>query len=165
MSSIFQDYYSEDQHKIAKLKKIIRSLFAINKVGKINFGVRANYSSYRIIQLIGRMCHNHILRWYSSEISPYSKIGKNISFPHPIGIVIGNGVVIEDDVTIFQNVTIGKQGDGYPRIGSGVTIFTAATVIGNVKVANNCTIGAHAVVTKSTEAGHVYAGVPAKIIK
>ena len=172
MNSVFQDYYSDNQSNTIRMKKTLRALFAINKVGKINFWVRANIkysnSSFRPFQLIGRMCHNHILKWYSSEISPYSKIGKNVCFPHPIGIVIGNGVVLEDNVTVYQNVTIGKtcdEAEKYPVIGHGVTIYTGATIIGDVKIEENCVIGAHAVVTKSTEAGHIYAGVPAKKIK
>lgn len=171
MYSVFQDYFSDNQSNAQKLKKIVRALFAINKVGKINFWVRANIkysnSNFRLLQLIGRMCHNHILKWYSSEISPYSRIGKNVRFPHPIGIVIGNGVVIGDNVTIYQSVTIGKTSDEtekYPVVGNGVIIYTGATIIGDIKVEDDCVIGAHAVVTKSTEKGYIYAGIPARMI-
>lgn len=172
MSSIFQDYYSGNQNRVNRIITVVRSIFAINKVGKINFWVRANIkysnSNIRLFQLIGRLCHNHILKWYSSEISPYSTIGRNVCFPHPIGIVIGNGVVIGDNVTLYQNITLGKtrdESDGYPQIGNGVTIYTGATVIGNIKIADNCIIGAHAFVNRSTEEGHVYAGVPAKKVQ
>lgn len=172
MSSIFQDYYYDSDGNLKKIIKTIRALIAINKVGKINFWIRANIqysnSNIRLIQLVGRMCHNHILKWYSSEISPYSQIGDKVHFPHPIGIVIGNGVVIGDNATIYQNVTLGKEkddADGYPKIGNNVTIFTGATIIGDIKIADNCIIGAHSFLNKSTEENHIYAGVPAKIIK
>lgn len=171
-SYIFQDYITEDLPLRKRILLITRALFSINKVGKINMWVRANIrlssSRIRIFQLLARYCHNHILKWYSSEISPYSKIGKHISFPHPIGIVIGNGVTIGDNVTIYQNTTIGKKCDSdfeYPKIGNNVVIFTGATIIGNIQIADDCIIGAHAIVTQSTEAGHTYAGIPAKIIR
>ena len=57
----------------------------------------ANYYSYKI------------LKKYNCYISPKAEIGKNLSFPHPIGIVIGDGVKIGDNCIIYQNVTIGRK--------------------------------------------------------
>ncbi len=107
--------------------------------------------------------------WFmSSEISPYAELGKNIQFPHPNGIVIGYGVVIEDNVTIFQQVTLGAQGGAqsaskeYPIIGNGVKIYTKASVIGSAHIGDNCIIGAHALVIKDADENSTYVGIPAK---
>lgn len=46
----------------------------------------------------------------ASEINPRARIGARIRMPHPTGIVIGVGVVVEDEVYIFQQVTLGAHG-------------------------------------------------------
>ncbi|WP_133063441.1 hypothetical protein [Flavobacterium aurantiibacter] len=50
------------------------------------------------------------IRRYSCDIAYSAKIGKNISFPHPIGIVIGTNTEIGDYVMIWQHVTFGSKG-------------------------------------------------------
>lgn len=92
-------------------------------------------------------------------------VGDNFKMPHPVGIVIGDGVIICNDVCIYQNVTIGQKNNIYPKIGNNVTIYAGAVIIGNVKVGNNVIIGANSVVTHDIPDGCVVAGVPAKIIK
>jgi len=105
---------------------------------------------------------------FSSEISPCARLGENIQFAHPIGLVIGNGVVIGNNVVIYQHVTIGGKniGEGtYPMIKDNVTIFANATIVGNIEVSNNITIGANSLVIHScTDESSVYAGVPARKI-
>lgn len=56
-----------------------------------------------------------------NEIDYRAKLGNRIKFAHPSGIIIGAGVVIEDEVTIFQQTTIGSHGrkdetKSYPMI-------------------------------------------------
>ncbi|MBP3367307.1 MAG: hypothetical protein J6K96_10035 [Treponema sp.] len=60
---------------------------------------------------------------------------------------------------------IGAGNFGVPVIGDNVNMGVHSIVIGNIKIADNCVIGAGAVVTKSTEPNCVYAGVPARKIK
>ena len=161
LSYIFQDYQS--------ILIGIRCFFSINKVGKINIWLRLMFYFYgsrmKLTKLIGGICHNHILKVYSTEISPGAKIGKGVKFPHPIGIVIGYGCVLKENVVIYQNVTLGKNKNGYPCIEKGVTIFPNSSIIGAINVAENTTIGANSVVIKSTEVNSVYAGCPAKKIR
>lgn len=103
---------------------------------------------------------------YSSEISPNSEIGENLMFPHPLGIIIGDNVVIKNNVTIFQQVTLGAKGNNenkeYPVIENNVKIFIKASVIGNVLIGENSIIGAHSLVTRDTEKNSINAGIPAK---
>lgn len=137
------------------------------------FQLLANYrfsnylkdTPFSFLNIIIRYVNN----WFmSSEISPYAELGRNIQFPHPNGIVIGYGTVIKDNVTLFQQVTLGAQGGSetankeYPFINSGVKIYTKASVIGSVYVGENCIIGAHALVIKDTDANGIYVGIPAK---
>jgi serine O-acetyltransferase len=114
-----------------------------------------------------------ILKWwthvlYSCEISCQANIGKNFRMPHPLGIVIGPGSIIKDNVTIFQNVTLGGKGGGndlsFPIIESGVYIYSGAKILGSIKVGKNSIVGANSVVLKDVPSNSMAVGVPAKII-
>lgn len=156
--------YSDNKSLIIKIV-----LFLTNP----SFQLLANYriSSYlkdtpfSFLNILIRYINN----WFmSSEISPYAELGNNIKFPHPNGIVIGYGTIIQDNVTIFQQVTLGAQGGlklndkKYPIIEQNVIIYTKSSVIGAVKVAKNSIIGAHSLVLKDTEIDSMNVGVPAK---
>ena len=109
-------------------------------------------------------------RWSSMagvEIGGQCKIGGGIDIWH-------SGVVINGDIgknCVFHgNNVIGNKGigneDEYPVLGDRVDVGAGAVIIGKVFIADDCKIGAGAVVTKSfTEPGSVLAGVPAKKIK
>ena len=49
---------------------------------------------------------------YGIWIGRDCKIGEGLILPHPQGIVIGNGVHIGKNVTLFQQVTLGKNRGG-----------------------------------------------------
>lgn len=102
---------------------------------------------------------------YGIEIGVKSRIKGCIDFPHPRNIVIGEGVVIGEHCTIFNNVTIGQHKGYYPIIGDNVTIYPGATLIGEIHIGNNVVIGANSLVNKSVEDNCIVAGNPAKLIK
>ncbi len=96
-------------------------------------------------------CHIHL----DSAISP------GVKFPHPVGIVIGAGVKVGAKCVIYQNVTLGSQGGygkNYPIIGSSVTLFPSATVVGNVCIDSNSKIGALAFVKSNVSRDVVIGG-------
>ena len=89
----------------------------------------------------------------------------NVHFPHPIGIVVGDGAVIGDDCVIYQNVTLGQKNGKYPTLRNGCVLYPNSVVVGGIYLHEDTIVGAGAVVTKDTEASHeVLAGVPAKQI-
>lgn len=99
---------------------------------------------------------------YGCIISPHAKIGKNLLLPHPIGIVIGEQAVIGDNVTIYQNTTIGRKKRekiGYPKIGNNVTIYSNSVIIGDIKIGNNATIGCNSVVLRDVKDGETVYGI------
>jgi len=98
------------------------------------------------------------------QISPRAKIGGGLLLPHPIGVVIGNGCVLGEGVTLYQHVTIGNDGrpDAYPRIGSRVTVYATSSVIGAIEVGDGAVVGAHSLLNSSIPAGAVAFGVPAR---
>lgn len=103
-------------------------------------------------------------------VSPKCQYGTNLCIKHPVGVVIGSGVRVGNDVTIFQNVTLGgrRLGDGgteqYPTIGDGTVIFAGAVILGDVRVGSNCVIGANAVVLSDIPDNSTAVGVPAKVL-
>lgn len=101
------------------------------------------------------------------EIGLSSRIGACVDIWH--GGVVINGSLGDRCVLHGGNV-IGNKGFGRenetPVLGSGVEVGAGAVLIGAVRIADNCRIGAGAVVTRSfEEPGSVIAGVPAVVIK
>ncbi|NQV71423.1 MAG: serine O-acetyltransferase [Pseudohongiella sp.] len=105
---------------------------------------------------------------FAVDIHPACKIGKGIMFDHATGIVIGETSVIEDNVSILQQVTLGgtgnEQGDRHPKIRSGVLISTGAKVLGNIEIGTGAKIGAGSVVLSDVAAHTTVVGVPAKVV-
>jgi serine O-acetyltransferase len=104
----------------------------------------------------------------SCDISYNSTIGKNLRMPHPIGIVIGDGVVIKDNVMVFQQVTFGSHGKKgiemkYPIIENGVIIYAGAKIIGGVTIGENAIIGTNTVVNIDVPPNSIAVGIPCKI--
>ncbi|MDH6307772.1 serine O-acetyltransferase [Dysgonomonas sp. PFB1-18] len=66
---------------------------------------------------------------------------KKTILPHPIGIVIGRGVVLGENCAIYQNVSIVSKQESYPIIGDNVTIYANAVLIGKIRIGNNVVIG------------------------
>lgn len=116
----------------------------------------ANYYSYKISNKYG--CY----------ISPKAVIGKNLTLPHPIGIVIGEGAKIGNNVIIYQNVTIGRKNRNvpkYPIIEDNVIIYCQSTIIGDITIGKNSIIGSNSVVLENVPEDCTAVGIPAKIIR
>lgn len=102
--------------------------------------VNLELETFRIKKGI-RICHNNVLLT--------AEIGENCIFH-------GNNAV-------GQNKT--GEHTKLPRIGNCVDVGYGAMIFGDVDIADNCVIGAGAVVTKSfTQKGSILVGVPAKCI-
>ncbi len=100
------------------------------------------------------------------DIHPACKIGRGIMFDHASGIVIGETTVIEDNVSILQQVTLGgtgnHKGDRHPKIRSGVLISAGAKVLGNIEIGQGAKIGAGSVVLNDVAPHTTVVGIPAK---
>ncbi len=112
---------------------------------------------------------SHIARQITGiEIHPGAKIGKNFFIDHGSGTVIGETAEIGDNVTIYQNVTLGgttlSRGKRHPTLGDNVVVGAGAKVLGPLKIGNNVKIGANSVVTKDIPDNSVVVGVPGRIV-
>lgn len=103
---------------------------------------------------------------FGVDIHPACVMGKGIMFDHATGIVIGETTVIDDNVSILQQVTLGgtgnEQGDRHPKIKSGVLIAAGAKVLGNITIGEGAKIGAGSVVLGDVAAHTTVVGVPAR---
>ena len=104
-----------------------------------------------------------------TDIHPAATIGRRVFIDHAIGVVIGATAIVEDDVLIYQGVTLGgvslDKGKRHPTIKSNVVIGSGAKVLGNITIEKNSKIGANSVVICDVPENSTAVGVPAKIIK
>ena len=103
------------------------------------------------------------------DIHPAAKIGRRVFIDHGFGVVIGQTTIIEDDVLIYQGVTLGgvslSHGKRHPTIGKNSVIGSGAKVLGNISIGENCKIGANSVVVKDVPCSSTAVGVPARIVR
>ena len=112
---------------------------------------------------------NHFSRFLTAiDIHPGAEIGRNFFIDHGF-TVIGETVRIGDNVTIYQNVTLGGTnptngvgGKRHPTIGDNVIIGSGAQVIGPIMVGARARIGANAVVTDDVPEGATMIGLKAR---
>lgn len=112
---------------------------------------------------------NHVSRFLTAvDIHPGAVIGKRFFIDHGF-TVIGETAEIGDDVTIYQNVTLGGTnptaggaGKRHPTVRDHVVIGSGAQVLGPVEIGEGGKIGANAVVTRDVSAWATVVGIPAK---
>ena len=100
------------------------------------------------------------------SIHPSASIGTSVFLDHATGIVVGPFAAIGDEVTIMQNVTVGRNVENpnrAPRIGRGVLLSTGATILGDISIGDFAKIGAGSVVTRDVPGGCTAVGVPARL--
>jgi serine O-acetyltransferase len=111
---------------------------------------------------------SRISQLFQVDIHPAAKIGRGIMLDHATGIVIGETAVVEDDVSIMQDVTLGgtgkESGDRHPKIRRGVLLSLGAKILGNIEIGEYSRVGAGSVVLKSVPPGCTAVGVPAKLV-
>lgn len=105
---------------------------------------------------------------FAVDIHPAAKIASGILLDHATGFVAGETTVIEKNVSILHEVTLGgtgkDRGDRHPKVRSGVLLGAGAKVLGNVVIGECAKVGAGSVVLKDVPAYTSVAGVPAEII-
>lgn len=94
---------------------------------------------------------------------PPEKIGGGLVFQHGFSTIIA-AESIGSNCKIFQQVTIGFDGEKTPIIEDNVTVCAGAIVIGDVRIGNGAVVGAGAVVKNDVSAGMTVVGVPARQI-
>ncbi len=110
------------------------------------------------IPLIPRLMTEYAHRQTGVDINPGAKIGKSFFIDHATGVVIGETAVIEDNVKVYQGVTLGalyvskslEKTKRHPTIKNNVTIYANATILGgDTVIGKNSVIGGNAWITES----------------
>lgn len=93
------------------------------------------------------------------DIHPGAKIGCPFFIDHGTGVVIGQTSIVGDRVKIYQGVTLGalspdkgqaiRNCKRHPTIGNDVVIYANASIIGDITIGDNCTIGGSVFLTDS----------------
>lgn len=106
---------------------------------------------------------------FGVDIHPAASIKGGVMIDHATGVVIGETSTIDENVSIFQGVTLGgkgtETGDRHPKIKSGVSIYASSTVLGNITIGKNSKVAAGSLVLKDVPPNITVAGIPAKEIK
>jgi len=105
---------------------------------------------------------------YNCNIPYECILGKGTRFAYSgIGVVLHKRTRMGKNCMIGTQVTVGGKSGHFevPVIGDNVYLATGAKILGPIKIGNNVTVGANAVVIKDVPDNCVVAGIPAKIIK
>lgn len=117
---------------------------------------------------------SQMTRWITGiEIHPGATIGKGFFIDHGMGVVIGESAEIGNNVTLYQDVTLGgvspaEDSEGqrctkrHPTLEDNVIIGSGAQVLGPITVGRCARVGANAVVVKNVAEGATMVGIPAK---
>lgn len=88
--------------------------------------------------------------------------GGGLRIPHLNGIIISPVAKVGADCTIFHQVTLGVNGrkslEVGPALGDRVSVGAGAKIIGPVRIGDDVTIGANAVITKDVPNGVTVVG-------
>ncbi|MBK1835572.1 serine O-acetyltransferase [Roseibacillus ishigakijimensis] len=105
---------------------------------------------------------------FGVDIHPAARIGCGILLDHATSFVVGETAIIEDNVSILHEVTLGgtgkETGARHPIVRSGVLIGAGAKILGRVEICEGAKIGAGSVVLNDVEAHTTVAGVPAQVV-
>lgn len=105
---------------------------------------------------------------FSVDIHPAARIGCGILLDHATSVVIGETAIVEDEVSILHEVTLGgtgkECGNRHPIIRSGVLLGAGVKILGRVEVGCNAKVGAGSVVLTDVPPHKTVAGVPAVVV-
>ena len=125
-------------------------------------------------RVLGRIV-SQAARWVTGiEIHPGATIGRRLFIDHGMGVVIGETAEIGDDVTMYQDITLGGTSPSvnsaaqankkrHPTLRDRVIVGAGAQVLGAITVGAGAKVGANAVVVSDVPAGALVVGIPAKI--
>jgi len=102
------------------------------------------------------------------DIHPAARIGRGILLDHAHGVVVGETAVIEDNVSILRNVTLGgagkDAGDRHPKARSGILIGAGALIVGNIEIGCDAKVGAGSVMMRPVQPHVTVAGSLARAV-
>jgi serine O-acetyltransferase len=132
--------------------------------------------SYRIANWLSRNgrhflaghLQNRISEAFGVDVHPAARIGSGVLIDHGTSVVIGETAVIEDNVSLLHEVTLGgtgkESGDRHPKIRRGVLIGAGAKILGNIEIGMGAKVAAGSVVLRDVPPHTTVAGIPARVV-
>ena len=115
---------------------------------------------------LAHLLQSRISEVFGVDIHPAARLGRGILLDHATGIVIGETAVVEDDVSMLQEVTLGgtgkECGDRHPKVRRGVLIGAGAKILGNIEIGEGAKVGAGSIVLAAVAPYTTVVGVPAR---
>ncbi len=133
--------------------------------------------NYRVANILYKKGFKRFARFLSGasqiltniDIHPACYIGRRVFIDHGFGVVIGQTAIVNDDVLIYQGVTLGgvslSCGKRHPTVHSFTTIGAGAKVLGDITIGKHAKIGANSVVVENVKANCTAIGVPARVVR
>ena len=167
---------------ITSIKKDIEAVFRCDPAARSTIEIFLAYPGFHARQF-HRLAHtlfkwripvlprliSHFGRFLTGiEIHPGAKIGEGFFIDHGMGVVIGETSEIGDNVTLYQDVTLGgtsqQRAKRHPTLGNNVVVGVGAQLIGAITIGDNTKIGAGSVVVDSVPANATVVGVPGRVV-
>ena len=128
----------------------------------------AHFMAFHRLYTIAGFLSQHAAKVTGISISPEAKIGKRVFIDHGIGVVIGATAVIEDDVTILHDVTLGVrravEGRRHPYVKKGAFIGANSQLLGTITIGAFSKVGAGAIVLNNVADKTTVVGNPARTV-
>lgn len=122
----------------------------------------AHWLHQKNVSVVPRMITEHAHRLTGVDIHPGATIGRSFVIDHGTGVVIGETTVIQDNVKIYQGVTLGALSvdkslankKRHPTIERDVVIYANATILGgDTVIGAGSTVGGNVWITESVPPG------------
>lgn len=160
---IQSDYYRYTGKVLSPSKLFAKAVFGKGHCFRYSFWMRlANTGG--ILGTMAKALHRHYTIKYGIQIPRNTKIGYGLYIGHGVGIVINGGTTIGNNVNISQFLSIGTNKGTPATIGDNVYIGPNVCIVEDVKIGNNITIAAGAVVIHDIPENSTAVGCPAKVI-
>lgn len=186
--AIWQEYLNSLPRILEKLNKDAKAICdgdpAANSVEEVVLSYpgffaiaiyRFSHEFYKMgLPLVPRLMTECAHTLTGTDINPGAKIGTPFFIDHATGVVIGETAVIEDNVKIYQGVTLGalfvdrnlRNLKRHPTIKNNVTIYANATILGgDTIIGANSIIGGNVWLTASVPKNSMVSHTPQINIK
>jgi serine O-acetyltransferase len=140
-------------------------VMAVYRLGRWRYGIRSRALRipfsfvYRGLKVLSQIMTG-------IELPAETKVGHRFLIEHFGGIIISGDAVFGDDCIIRNNVTVGLRRTGVqgaPHLGDRVDVGVGAVLLGPIKIGNDVSIGANAVVLVDVPDNCIAVGVPAVV--
>jgi serine O-acetyltransferase len=128
----------------------------------------AHWLSIHKRHMLAAHLQNRISEALGVDVHPAAQIGSGVLIDHGTSVVIGETAVVEDNVSLLHEVTLGgtgkESGNRHPKVRRGVLIGAGAKILGNIEIGMGAKVAAGSVVLRDVPPHTTVAGIPARIV-